>query len=93
MITTFIDCPCGNTEGFELATNLAECTSCTNLVTLTDTPTYHKRDIIPLQEIAKQQALEDIHQAIHLELWLEEQSPIGIDWANCFDTNNIRVAV
>ena len=90
--TTDITCPCGNTKGFEHSQNLAECTRCATPVHV-DTPVYHTYNVTPLQEIAKQQALEDIHQAIHLELWLEEQSLIGIDWANCFDTNNIRVAV
>ena len=56
-------------------------------------PTYTVYTVKPLSKIeqrAKEQALEDIHQAIHLELWLEEQSPIGINWATCFDVNNIQ---
>ena len=85
MITTFIDCPCGNTEGFELATNLAECTSCAQPVSL-DTPTYYTRSITPLHVI-EQRAKE---QAV-IDMWLDDQP--FIDWSTCFDTNNIRVAV
>ena len=107
MITTFIDCPCGNTEGFELATNLAECTSCTSLVTLTDTPIYHKRDITPLQEIAKQQAYDDMIEEQLESMYRRDkagQDACAFDagytelesdafWSTCFETDNIRVAV
>ena len=86
MTTTFIDCPCGNTEGFELATNLAECTTCAQPVSV-DTPIYYTRSITPLQEIAKQQALQDIIVMGSFDI----NGDIA-DWSNCFDTNNIEYA-
>lgn len=95
MKLTFIDCSCGNTKGFQLADKLAECTSCAQPVHI-DTPVYHTYEVDSLNKIeqqAREQAIEDIHQAIHLELWLEEQSPLGIDWSTCFETDNIRVAI
>ena len=81
-------------DAIHVSKNLVECLRCTTLHHVDD-ESYSTYSVIPLHVIeqrAKEQALEDIHQAIHLELWLEEQSLIGIDWANCFDTNNIRVA-
>jgi len=105
MKLTFIDCSCGNTKGFQLADKIAECTSCASLIHV-DTPAYHTYEVESLDKIeqrAKEKALEDIHQAIHRELWLEEQLIMGsfdingdiADWATCFDVQNIeqRVAI
>ena len=86
MITTFITCySCDNTEGFQLSQTLAECTSCSNPVTLTDEIVFHKREIIPLHQIAKEQALKDI-----LIMGSFDSNGDIIDWANCFDINNIE---
>ncbi len=97
MKITDISCTnCNNTTAFEHSHNLVECTSCSTTIHM-DTPVFHTYKVEPLHDImeqrAKDKALEDIHQAIHLELWLEEQSPLGVDWSTCFDTNNIRVAI
>ena len=87
MQTTNINCPCGNTTGYEHSHNLAECTSCATAVHV-DTPTYHTYNVTPLHEIAKQQALQDI-----LVMGSFDINGDIADWSNCFDTNNIRVAV
>ena len=92
--TTDINCPCGNTKGFEHSQNLAECTSCTTVVHV-DTPTYHTYQVTSLDEIeqqAKEQALEDMHMALlfngnaEIPTFLDD-----VDWHTCFDTNNIIV--
>ena len=85
MQITDINCPCGNTKGFEHSQNLAECTSCTTVVHV-DIPTYHTYQITSLDEI-EQQAKD---KAV-IDMWLDDQP--FIDWSTCFDTNNIRVAV
>ena len=85
MKLTFIDCSCGNTKGFQLADNLAECTSCTK-PNHVDTPTYHTYELNSLNDI-EQRAKE---QAV-IDMWLNDMP--YIDWSTCFDTNNIRVAI
>ena len=86
MKTIGINCSCGNTEGFQLSSTAAECTSCTTLHTITDEPVFITRNITPLHVI-EQRAKE---QAV-IDMWLDDQP--FIDWSTCFDTNNIRVAI
>tara|TARA_R100001244_G_scaffold131793_1_gene105782 strand:- start:552 stop:812 length:261 start_codon:yes stop_codon:yes gene_type:complete len=86
MDLTDINCPCGNTIGFEHSHNLAECTSCASVVHV-DTPTYHTYSVTPLHQIAKEQAIKDI-----LVMGSFDINGDVIDWGKCFDTNNIRVA-
>ena len=96
METIGISCSCSNTEAFKLSDIAAECTRCSTVHTITDEPVFITRSITPLhvlEQHAKDKALEDIHQAIHLELWLEEQSPLGVDWSTCFDVDNITVNI
>ena len=91
MKLTFIDCSCGNTKGFQLADNLAECTSCTK-PNHVDTPTYHTYELNSLNDIeqrARDQAVIDMWRADEID-W--DNKPF-IDWSTCFDTNNIRVAI
>ena len=87
MKLTFIDCSCGNTKGFQLADNIAECTSCTKLNHV-DIPTYHTYELNSLDKI-EQQAKE---KAV-IDMWLDNQ--LFIDWSTCFDVQNIeqRVAI
>ena len=87
MKLTFIDCSCGNTKGFQLANNIAECTSCTKLNHV-DIPTYHTYELNSLDKI-EQQAKE---KAV-IDMWLDDQ--LFIDWSTCFDVQNIeqRVAI
>ena len=85
MKLTFIDCPCGNTKGFQLADNLAECTSCVSPIHI-DTPMYHTYELDSLTEI-EQRAKE---KAV-IDMWLDDQP--YIDWSTCFDVDNIRVAI
>ena len=95
MKLTFIDCSCGNTKGFQLADNIAECTSCATPVHI-DTPTYHTYELDSLSDIEQRAK----HYAM-FEIWLEPESEQLIDmiednlidWSTCFDTDNIRVAV
>lgn len=91
-----IKCSCGSTRATKLTDKLANCVVCANPHDIQDVD-YYTYKVEPLHDImeqrAKDKALEDIHQAIHLELWLEEQSPLGVDWSTCFDTDNIRVAI
>ena len=94
MKLTDISCNnCNSTTAFEHSHNLVECTSCSTTIHM-DTPVFHTYKVEPLHDImeqrAKDKALEDIHQAIHLELWLEEQSPLGVDWSTCFDVQSIK---
>ena len=87
MKLTFIDCSCGNTKGFQLANNIAECTSC-NKLNHVDIPTYHTYELNSLDKI-EQQAKE---KAV-IDMWLDDQ--LFIDWSTCFDVQNIeqRVAI
>ena len=87
MKLTFIDCSCGNTKGFQLANNIAECTSCTKL-NHADIPTYNTYELNSLDKI-EQQAKE---KAV-IDMWLDNQ--LFIDWSTCFDVQNIeqRVAI
>ena len=87
MKLTFIDCSCGNTKGFQLADNLAECTSCASPIHI-DTPVYHTYEVESLDKI-EQRAKE---QAV-IDMWLDDQ--LFIDWSTCFDVQNIeqRVAI
>ena len=98
MKLTFIDCSCGNTKGFQLADNLAECTSCALPIHI-DTPAYHTYEVMSLDEI-EQQAKE---KAV-IDMWLDDKEFIMgsfdlngnlIDWSTCFDVQNIeqRVAI
>jgi len=48
---------------------------------------YHTYNVTPLQEIAKQQAIEDMHMALLFNG--NAEIPIGIDWSTCFDVSNI----
>ena len=69
MKLTFIDCSCGNTKDFQLADNLAECTSCTK-PNHVDTPTYHTYELDSLSDIeqrAREQAVKDMLDEWHLE--------------------------
>ena len=76
MRLTFIDCSCGNTKGFQLADNLAECTSCALPVHI-DTPVYHiEPEIVHLDEISAQE---------------QDEMPELADWSTCFDVDNITV--
>ena len=62
MEPTFVDCSCGNTKGFKLADNLAECTSCATAIHV-DTPVYHTYKVESLDKIeqrAKEQAVIDM---------------------------------
>ena len=91
MKLTFIDCSCGNTKGFQLANNIAECTSCAK-PNHVDTPTYHTYELNSLNDIeqrAREQAVIDMWRADEID-W--DNKPF-IDWSTCFDTNNIRVAI
>ena len=85
MKLTFIECNnCDSQKGIVMSDTHANCVSCNRPYSLTGTPVFYPIDeLTPLQEIAKQQAIEDMHMAIR----------IGIDWSTCFDTNNIRVAL
>ena len=87
MKLTFIDCSCGNTKGFQLADNLAECTSCASPIHI-DTPAYHTYEVESLNKI-EQRAKE---QAV-IDMWLIDMP--YIDWSTCFDVQNIeqRVAI
>ena len=87
MRLTFIDCSCGNTKGFQLADNIAECTSCAK-PNHVDTPTYHTYELDSLNDI-EQRAKE---QAV-IDMWLDDQP--YINWSTCFDVDNIeqRVAI
>tara|TARA_R110000772_G_scaffold43606_1_gene100422 strand:- start:256 stop:528 length:273 start_codon:yes stop_codon:yes gene_type:complete len=80
--TTDIYCVCGNTTGFQLSHNVSECTQCTTLITM-DTPTYHPRYVKPLEEIAKEQALQDIVMGS-----FDENGDIA-DWSTCFEVQCI----
>ena len=82
--TTDINCPCGNTKGFYHSDNLAECTTCNTAVHV-DNPTYHTYNVTPLHQIAKEQAIKDI-----LIMGSFDMNGDVIDWATCFDTNNIE---
>ena len=91
MKLTFIDCSCGNTKGFQLANNIAECTSCAK-PNHVDIPTYHTYELNSLNDIeqrAREQAVIDMWRADEID-W--DNKPF-IDWSTCFDTNNIRVAI
>ena len=69
MKLTFIDCSCGNTKGFQLANNIAECTSCAK-PNHVDTPTYHAYELDSLSDIeqrAREQAVKDMLDEWHLE--------------------------
>ena len=80
MQTTNINCPCGNTLGYEHSHNLAECTSCATVAHV-DTPTYHTYQVISLDEI--EQRAKD--QAI-IDMWLDDQP--FIDWSKISSHNS-----
>ena len=84
METIGISCSCGNNHAFVLSRKLAECTQCVELHNIEESQSYSTYDVIPLHVI-EQRAKE---QAI-IDMWLDDQP--FIDWATCFDTNNIRV--
>ena len=91
MKLTFIDCSCGNTKGFQLADNLAECTSCASPIHI-DTPAYHTYEVESLDKIeqrAKEQAVIDMWRTDEID-W---DNKLFIDWSTCFDVDNIRVAI
>tara|TARA_R110000765_G_scaffold87622_1_gene167946 strand:- start:400 stop:657 length:258 start_codon:yes stop_codon:yes gene_type:complete len=85
MQTTNINCPCGNTTGYEHSHNLAECTSCATAVHV-DTPTYHTYNVTPLSVI-EQQAKD---KAV-IDMWINDQP--FIDWSTCFNANKIEYAI
>ena len=82
METIFIDCSCGNTKGFKLADNLAECTSCVAAIHV-DTPVYHTYEVESLDKI-EQRAKE---QAV-IDMWLNDMP--FIDLSTCFDVQSIK---
>ena len=91
METMGISCSKCNTEteAFKLSNIAAECTRCSTIHTITDEPVFITRSITPLhvlEQRAKEQAIKDMLASGILN----NQS--FVDWSNCFDTNNIRVA-
>ena len=78
MKLTFIECDnCDSQKGIVMSDTHANCVSCNRPYSLTGTPVFYPIDeLTPLQEIAKQQACDDI---------IEEQLESDAFWATCFE--------
>ena len=79
-----VNCDCGSERAELLTSRIATClnSNCLRPISV-DMRDYHAPDVITLEDLAKEQAIKDIKEPVLL----------SIDWANCFDINNIKVAV
>ena len=92
MKLTDISCTnCNNTTAFEHSHNLVECTSCSTTIHM-DTPVFHTYKVEPLHDIMEQRAKDQAIKDMIVMGSFDINGDIA-DWSNCFDTNNIRVAI
>ena len=86
MKLTFIECNnCDSQKGIVMSDTHANCVSCNRPYSLTGTPVFYPIDeLTSLEEIAKQQAYDDMYYDVDMYADLPY-----IDWSTCFDVQNI----
>ena len=102
MKLTFIECDnCDSQKGIVMSDTHANCVSCNRPYSLTGTPVFYPIDeLTSLQEIAKQQAYDDMIEEQLESMYRRDKAGQDacaadaglIDWSTCFETDNIRVA-
>ena len=82
MKLTFIECNnCDSTKGIVMSDTHANCVSCNRPYSLTETSVFYPIDeLTSLEEIAKQQAYDDMYYDVDMYADLPY-----IDWSTCFN--------